>query len=58
VLTDVLFALQPRWWHLLMRLLGLPQEVFHDFLEGFCPCGAFGDNEAEYELIESAVAAL
>lgn len=55
MLTDVLLSLQPRWWHLGMKLMGLPQDVFHSFLEGFCPCGALGDNEEEYELLEDGI---
>lgn len=39
MLTDLLLSLQPRWWHLVMRLLGVDIPAFHEWLEGFCPCG-------------------
>ena len=52
MLTDLLLTMQPRWWHLAMRVLNIPQDFFHEWLEGLCPCGAFGDNEAEYAALE------
>lgn len=40
MLTDVILLLSPFAAHLLLRLLGINAEAFHEWLEGFCPCGA------------------
>lgn len=39
-MTDVLLLLTPFLAHLALRLLGVKAQDFHEWLEGFCPCGA------------------
>lgn len=41
MLTDLFLSMQPKWWHRMMWLFGLDRATFHEFLEGFCPCGEF-----------------
>lgn len=40
MLTDLLLLLSPFAAHLLLRLLGIKAQTFHEWLEGLCPCGA------------------
>lgn len=54
MLTDLLISLQPRWWHIIMRLMGLTHQGLKDWAPFPCPCD-LGDNEEEYALLESAV---
>lgn len=39
MLTDLLLLLSPFLAHLLLRLLRVKAEDFHEWMTGFCPCG-------------------
>ena len=40
LLTDLLLLLTPFLAHLLLRLLRVKADDFHEWIEGLCPCGA------------------
>lgn len=37
-LCELILALQPRWWHLMMRILGLTHEALREWCPVTCPC--------------------
>lgn len=39
MLTDLLLRMSPRQAHRMLALLGINADAFHEWLEGFCPCG-------------------
>lgn len=40
LLTDLLLLLSPVVAHLILRLLRVKPQDFHEWVEGLCPCGA------------------
>lgn len=45
-LTDLLLSLQPKWWHRIMRWLGLTHEALEEWGALPCPCVHIGDYDA------------
>ena len=50
LLTDLLGRLSGAVYHWLLGVMGVEVETFHEWLEGFCTCGAFDALDEDEDL--------